>query len=428
MGNLFSPNNKNQNKNSEQKNTSEISQKQNVQIPEQPETDLDTFFLYNNLSKREIGNYISSIKDIIDMTLKHQKQESEEELKKAENHDFSEAKEKFKIKTIAKLRTCSEDYNKQIYNFGHCPMLYGLYNCWGCHESISLSPDDFWLMIIQSFSIYILKNSEEFRNYFVNFEGKKLLEIEISVPKIDFISKDDYEKCFCIFKKQISEYVGKDLVQNLQCDFTTSTITTKTVSYISIMTTFQNYFEYQINCMGCGFSSISLTGVVDDYKKILKKVNFLKKYNLGWWVDLLKPIILKIIETKKCLSENRKIDIDFDFWRDMIKKENKIKWERDGSRADFDKIDFISGWIVNFFPFDKKGKKRDEKIRRNKNLGFLVETDCKDLAGEIQCVPVKVVEKEFNKEYNCFLYNGFFGFERDNNQRMKPVVGWFLAE
>jgi len=180
--------------------------------------------------------------------------------------------------------------------------------------------------------------------------------------------------------------------------------------------------------MGCGFPSITLTGVIEDYEKILEKINFMKKYNLGWWVDLLKPIILKIVETKKCLSENRKKDIDFNFWREMIKKENKLKWNGDGSGADFDKIDFISGWIVNFFPFDKKGQKRDERIRRNKDLGFLVETDCKDIAGEMQCVPVKVVEEEFNKEYNCFLYNGFLGFERDNKQRMKPVIGWFLAE
>lgn len=263
---------------------------------------------------------------------------------------------------------------------------------------------------------------------FVNFEGKKLLKIYLPKPNINLISKSDYENAFSLFNKQISEYVGEDLVHNLQSDFTTSTITTKTVSYISIMTTFQNYFEYRINCMGCGFPSITLTGVIEDYEKILEKINFMKKYNLGWWVELLKPIILKIIETKKCLSENRKKDIDFNFWREMIKKENKLKWNGDGSGADFDKIDFISGWIVNFFPFDKKGQKRDERIRRNKDLGFLVETDCKDIAGEMQCVPVKVVEEEFNKEYNCFLYNGFLGFERDNKQRMKPVIGWFLAE
>ena len=161
MGNLFSTNYKN--KYFEQNNTAEKYQQQNYPIPKQTETDLDTFVLYNNLSTREIGNYISSIKDIIDMALKHEKQELEEEQKKAQYHDFSKAKELFKIKNITKLHICSEDYNKQIYNFGHCPMLYGLYNCYGCHESISLSPDDFWLMIIQSFSVYILKNSEEFR-------------------------------------------------------------------------------------------------------------------------------------------------------------------------------------------------------------------------------------------------------------------------
>ena len=136
----------------------------------------------------------------------------------------------------------------------------------------------------------------------------------------------------------------------------------------------------------------------------------------------------KNIKTKKCLDENRKREIDFEFWRWMIKKETQIKWDGDGSGGDFNKINFISGWIIYFFPFDKKGKRRDENIlKRNKKLGFLIETDCKNIPGEIQCVPVRVVEDEY-LSYDCFLYNGFLGFERDNNQRMKTVVGWFLAE
>jgi hypothetical protein len=220
---------------------------------------------------------------------------------------------------------CSENFDKKIYNFGHCPMLYGLYNCYGRHESISLSPDDFWLMIIQSFSIYVLNNSEKLRKKFVNFEGKKTLNINLEEGKLEELTKEKYEECFNNFNEQISAYIGKDLVDNLQANFSTSTINEKTVSKISIMTALQNYFEYKIVCWGCGFPSITLRGILEDYEQILEKMKLLKNFELEWWYNILKPIIEKIIETKKCLTENRKENIDYEFWRQMIKKETKKK-------------------------------------------------------------------------------------------------------
>ena len=362
------------------------------------------------------------------MTIEKEKKEAEEELQKSQKNP--DLKEQFKVKDIKKYHICSENYDKKIYNFGHCPILYGLYNCYGSHESISLSPDDFWLMIIQSFSIYVIKNSEKLRNNIVNFEGKKPLNIILGEIKMEQITKEKYEECFNNFNEQIATYIGKDLVDDLQANFSTSTINEKTVSQISIMTALQNYFEYKIYCIGCGFPSITLRGILEDYEKILEKMKFLNNFGLDWWYNILKPIIEKIIETKKCLTENKKEKIDYEFWRQMIKKETKRKTEEEGSRVKTYETDFISGWIINFFPFGKKGNRRDREGRFEipNKLGFLVETNCKDIPGEILCVPVEIIEVLFNTNHNCYLYNGFLGFERDNNKRMKPVIGWFLAE
>jgi len=397
--------------------------------------DSDTFVLDANLAKREVGDYVSTVKDIIDMTIKNEKEEAEEELKKKEDVEKNDTNYKpnpdveFKVKNIKNFHMCSENYNKQIYNFGHCPMLYGLYNCYGSHEPISLSPDDFWLMIIQSFSIYVLRNSEKVKNLFVNFEGKKTLSILLN-GYMKTITKERYEDCFKVFNKQIGEFVGNELVDTLQANFSTSTPTEKAVSQIGIMTALQNYFEYVIYTIGCGFPSITLRGTLEDYEKILEKMKFLEKFGLGWWYELLKPIITKIVETKKFLEENKKENIDVEFWKQMIKKETAVKEVEKGSAIEKYKTDFISGWIINFFPFGKKGNRRDRQGRFDipNKLGFLVETDCKEIPGEIQCVPLKIVELDTGNEFDCFLYNGFFGFERDNNNRMKPVIGWFLAE
>ena len=202
-------------------------------------------------------------------------------------------------------------------------------------------------MIIQSFSIYVIKNSEELRNKFVNFEDKKALNIILGESKIEQLTKEKYEECFNIFNEQISAYVGKDLVDNLQANFSTSTINEKTISQISIMTALQNYFEYKIYCIGCGFPSITLRGIIEDYEKILEKMKFLKNFELEWWYNILKPIIEKIIETKKCLTENRKENIDYEFWRQMIKKETKKKKKKKVPKLEYMKlILFLDGLLI----------------------------------------------------------------------------------
>lgn len=50
--------------------------------------------------------------------------------------------------------------------------------------------------------------------------------------------------------------------------------------------------------MGCGIPEVTIEGPIDDQGKRLKRLDFLVTYNLKWWTNQLKPIILKIIKTK----------------------------------------------------------------------------------------------------------------------------------
>ena len=98
-------------------------------------------------------------------------------------------------------------------------------------------------MIIQSFSLYVNRNSEKLREKFVNFEGKKSLEIILFETYMKDLTKEKYEKCFDNFNEQISLYTGKELLDILQSNFSTSGNIQKTLSKISIMTALQNYFQ-----------------------------------------------------------------------------------------------------------------------------------------------------------------------------------------
>ena len=55
------------------------------------------------------------------------------------------------------------------------PVLNGFYTAHTNHYPIRIKPDDIWLLIVQAFSHHVNNNSEELRNMFVNFDGKKEL-------------------------------------------------------------------------------------------------------------------------------------------------------------------------------------------------------------------------------------------------------------
>ena len=77
----------------------------------------------------------------------------------------------------------SFDINRRLISIeSNVPLLAGFYKAYINHNPIRIKPDDIWLLIVQAFSHYVNQNSEELRNYFVNFEEKKTLEIEYGVP------------------------------------------------------------------------------------------------------------------------------------------------------------------------------------------------------------------------------------------------------
>lgn len=53
-------------------------------------------------------------------------------------------------------------------------------NAWGYHEAVVVSPDDVWMAIQGIFCKYMEAHAEELRSTFVDHEGKKKLEVDMS--------------------------------------------------------------------------------------------------------------------------------------------------------------------------------------------------------------------------------------------------------
>lgn len=258
-------------------------------------------------------------------------------------------------------------------------------------------------MIIQGFSHHIENNSEKLRSKFVNFEGQKKLHVKREDLNFYEMTVDDWqEQIFPEFVSKISENTGQEIVNTLTPNFTTTTPISLAVGQISIMSSMKNYFKYKLSLCGCGLPYVTIEGSLEDWEKILNKLDDLKQYDLEWWINNLSPIISKIIETKKG-------NVDKKFWKSMIRiKDGKGLYDPG----------FVDGWFTKFFPYTDDGEKIDGPIY-----------DGVDLPHEMLPVPfeLRIVDSGIETIYNCQFLAGFVGVTQDKkSSSLKPEIGWFI--
>ncbi len=290
-----------------------------------------------------------------------------------------------------------------LVNFGYNSFFYGMYQAYADHRPFVLSPDIIWLLISQGFSRHVNANPEKLRKYFVDFSGKLSLVVETNDNLLEDSQK--WEDIFPQFTSQISEHTGKELIQTLSCDFSTTGSIEKVASEITIMEAMEPYFEFVVMYVICGIPEIKLLGTTDDWKKILDKTRKLGDYNLKWWTNELEPVLKEFINASKGNINKR-------FWRNMFKYHSKKKY---GAPQ------IINGWIVKFFPYDKDGRRNNLKtLNRDKAL-----------PEEIVKVDLKYIKNDGlqNEEIMLELWAGFIGLEQNpDNFALTPQISWMIKK
>lgn len=283
------------------------------------------------------------------------------------------------------------------------PFFDGMHQAYADHRPFVLSPDAVWLLICQGFSYHVNFNAEALRHMFVDFEGKKTLIVVSNSINLDN-PNSPWERYFPQFTKQIAKCVGDSLVNTLTCNFSTSTVTTRTVSQITIMSTMHEYFDYEMIEI-CGIPQVILEGTPQDWHTIVERTETLRKYKLDWWVDELLPILRKI---EKAANG----DVDTKFWRGMY-KQHDLKREMCG-----DPYYLADGWIVKFYPYD------DDK-NRNDFKGIVDGSDY--LPAEVVSAPLEFTDIN-RKKHDLTLWAGFVGLTQDSETfALRPEIGWFIT-
>lgn len=317
-----------------------------------------------------------------------------------QNYDYETGKVVIKgklIKSTASNKHCVNELSNGFVNA--CSLAYNQ------HYPLELLPDNVWLALMNIFAAYVCRHSEALRKKFVDHDGKKKLTV--------FTSGSLHTVNWDSLIRQMSDLIDQntkgDIRKFAECDFTTSDLTSKTVSKVVLMSTLKNYFDYGF-CLRCGLPKVRLGGTLEDWIKISQRAERFVDYDvdgtLTKWVPQLRVVLQQIGESYKQGSVGPISNDLKQFWSSIVHHEGG------GSGPTY-----LSGWILTFIPFDKSGEfVLDKKIPK---------IDTTNIPNGFCDVPVTIDDN--GDVHECTFYSGQFMAEYQGGF-VRPSIDWLMVE
>ena len=299
------------------------------------------------------------------------------------------------------------DENKLVYH-GPDAFFRSIVGAYAQHKSVTLSPDMIWLLISQGFARYVNAHAEALRSQLVDHEGQVSLVVESDVDVLS--EKVDWPKLISGFTSQIERYTQGDIGKTITANFSTTGLTERVASQITLMDAMKSYFEYVVVYIACGIPSITLQGTPDDWRKVMDKTRRLSAYGLEEWTKSLDNVLRQILAT----AEGRPNPL---FWKSMVKQYRPD--EMQGGACDMRKPTEMDGWLLKLFP-DENGKTLDKVAHTKEMESEMVRTPFK----------YQMIDPETGmllNEWPMELWAGFIGAQEDRETNMvTPKIGWMV--
>ena len=180
-----------------------------------------------------------------------------------------------------RVATLGSEENIYSMTYTDCGLFASIITAYNNHWNLRISPEDWWFCVTRRVAIAIDKNAKKdsVRKMFVEHEGKKTLEVVVPSNSIYGV---DYSWFFDQLSKKITKNVKvPEYVDAVTADFSVTLPVRKIVSQITLMSSFQEFFDYRMLC-GCGIPGVEMLGTEEDWKRLQSKLKVLK--------TLLEPI------------------------------------------------------------------------------------------------------------------------------------------
>lgn len=295
------------------------------------------------------------------------------------------------------------------------------------HHNLIIRPDDVWTAIVTQFSLYVNANAEALRHAFVNFEGKKKLEVTFYTP----INEVPFDVFINKIASLIDENIDPSVASWIRPNFTTTTKNDEVAAGAALMATLQKYFDYSLSLILCGIPEVTILGTVDDWRQIRQRVEKLKQFEIsgqdvmGQWSNMLGIIIDEFLSVKQ---GNEKKE---EFWKEAIRVDYKLIHLGCGQENET----YLNGWLTAFSAFDKSGKwqedskptKSTEEPLISKTPWLRIRTD--NITPGVVSAPIQIYDQfSSEKNYTGAIITGHMGYSvRKDEKTLQPLSGWAMT-
>jgi hypothetical protein len=294
------------------------------------------------------------------------------------------------------------------------PLLSAVGHAFADHRPLILTPDAVWLTIAAGVAQHIRLRAEELRPRLVNHAGRKRLTVEVDMPQDAGSWADVVDQ----FGTQLGTEI--DDAGLFECDFSTSTDVERVAGRIVLLDAYSPYFALWMMTI-CGIPTVTLTGTVEDWRRIRSRVDTIAGFGLQTWCASLAPIADQFVRAAAG-------DVDTAFWQRIY---NPI---------DAYGEDVITGWATRMYPYlsgygvlDTPNPMLDLPIDEPRNMttpdrrfydGPGIRST--DVPATLSRVIVNINDRGARVNRMVALYAGLVGVAQDDNGALRPIAGWHL--
>eukprot|EP01133_Synstelium_polycarpum_P012347 gene12347-14479_t len=312
--------------------------------------------------------------------------------------------------------------------FGNNSFIRSAYMAYSNHHHLTIRPDDVWIAIVTQFSFYANANGEALRDKFVDFQGKKRLEVQSNGTLLTL----DYMHMADLLITEIANNITDPSIREwVRPSFTTTTATDRMVGAVALMATIKSYFDYDMRTY-CGLPKVTLYGSQDDWQDVKVRAARLTEFEIPSgnlmtkWLDMLSPVLDQFIATASQCPDPL-------WWNRIVKNIGGESGKH-----------LISGWITVFTVFTEDGQwigdKKTYTLDDDCSVEFIdgqepeeivSEWPVLDLESEECNIPsgylsVPITIHDDGEKYDTQLYAGHIGIRLPNKTTISPQLDWCL--
>ncbi|MEV6968643.1 DUF4419 domain-containing protein [Hamadaea sp. NPDC051192] len=296
------------------------------------------------------------------------------------------------------------------------PFLRAVGQAFADHRPLVITPDAVWLTITQGFAQHVRLHADELGPMLVSHHGRRRLTIVIDGPiPNDALSWGRIvDRFHGLLTMEVKE---ADL---FECDFSTSTDVDRIAARVVLLDAYSPYFSYWMLAV-CGIPSITLTGTVEDWRRIRGRVDVLARFGLDDWCRSLAPILDQFVRAAAG-------DVDLEFWQ-------RIYNPRDAYGGEL-----ITGWAARFYPYlsDDGAQEwpnplltlpidepRDVTVNGRGYDGPGIRSSA--VPALLSRATVKINDGLRGDDHMIALHGGVAAVAQDSDGALRPIAGWYLA-